>query len=230
MTSSPSRRSDAAAAFVPDTTLPSPLAITLRHADHTYWFGEERVIGATESLLELGLFDPSYYTADGRDRGGRVHERTAAADRGDPTPPPVLAEELGYVRSWHRYCDVWRPEMLLVERALWDPRRRVAGCPDRVAILRRPGVPVHLAILDPKTGAEEPWHRYQLAIYDVIVAAWLELCPVPRTLAALPRRRYAIYLREDGGAPKVRAHVVEPVAHAIVAAAQLKRALAPRGR
>lgn len=230
--SSASRRSRnraAPATFAPLHALGDPLSISLYPSDHTYWHGEERVIGATETLLELGLFDPTYYTIEGRDRGARVHHRTAALDRGLDAPP-VLVEELGFCASWLRYCRLWQTEMVLVERPLWDPRRRVAGTPDRVAVLRRPGFPVQLGVLDKKTGAEEVWHRYQIAIYGVLVDAWLTLSPVQRALAALPRVLHTIYLRDDGGDPKVRVWPLDPVVHALIAAAQLKRVIAPRVR
>lgn len=228
--SPPSRRSSGPpAAFVPRASFGDPLDIHLRTTDHSYWHHDERIIGATETLLELDLFDPSYYTAEGRDRGGRVHDRTAALDRGHEAPP-VLATDLGYVESWTRYCRLWQPQMILVERSLWDPVRRVAGTPDRVAVLRRPGFRPALAVLDPKTGAEETWHRYQLAIYGVIVTAWRARCAPSRGLAALPLVLQDVYLREDGGDPKVRVWPVDPVVHALIAAAQLKRVLAPRVR
>ena len=231
MRSSASRRSPngpPTAAF-DASLLGDPLGITLSHDDHTYWYGDERVLGTWETFAELGLYHPSFYTEAGRDRGLRVHHRTAAQDAAADPAPPVLAEELGYCASWQQFVAVWTVlQWLLVERSLWEPRRRVAGTCDRVALAARPGTPRHVAIIDQKTGAEEPVHKYQLSVYELLVVAWLRVHH-PEWVD-LPRIRYAVYLREDGAYPKVRVFAFEPVVEALVAAAQVKRALAPRAR
>jgi hypothetical protein len=195
----------------------------LRELDHTYWCGPERILGCTESLTLLGIFDPTRYPIEARDRGDRVHRHTAARDAGKRKRHPLEPTDRPYVDSWTEYLAVWRPEFVLVEAQLWHPDLRVAGTVDRVAILQRPGIAKHLARIDIKTGLREPWHRYQLSIYQLLVDRWLQT--QPKRLQALPRINYSVYLKPDGREPLVRAVEYEPVVVSFIAAAQAKRLL-----
>jgi len=202
---------------------PAAAALQLREIDHTYWCGPERIIGTTEALVLLGIFDPTRYPVEARDRGDRVHRHTAARDVGRRKRHPLEPTDRPYVVSWDEYLAIWLPEFVLVEAQLWHPDLRVAGTVDRVAIIRRRGVRPHLATIDLKTGDREPWHRYQLSIYQLLVDRWLQT--QPKRLQALPRINYSVYLRSDGREPLVRAVEFEPVVTSFIAAAQTKRLL-----
>jgi hypothetical protein len=195
--------------------------LQLRAADHTYWVGAENIIGATEALQLLRLFDPDVYPISARDRGERVHRYTAARDLRKRCPK-VLPEERGYCASWARFVETWRLEFVLVEVPLWEPQLRVAGTLDRLAIVRRPGFPIHLAVIDGKTGVVEDWHRYQISIYELLVRHWLTL-PARRWLAKLPRHLYNVYMRADGREAKVCCIPFEPVVANLIPSAQVAR-------
>ena len=63
----------------------------------------------------------------------------------------------------------------------------IAGTPDVVGAYVNDRGFTRPCLIDWKTGAEERWHRIQLAIYDRLVPA-----------GTVPRDRIVVYLRDDG--------------------------------
>ena len=163
-----------------------------------------------------------------RERGQRVHAHTAALDHGQ-TPAraartaPLVDGEDGYCRSWDIWKALYHPQFVLIEHPLFDPIRRVAGAPDRVAVLRRPGFPIHIGNINLKTGDLEPWHALQLSIYDLLIQAWIASGQALGVLQQLRIINYGVYLRVDGGEPKTRTFDCDPRVHALLTTAQLRR-------
>jgi hypothetical protein len=215
----------------------SELAFTFRPDDHTYWLGNEQVLGCTECLKEVGILDDTWYDDRGTERGTVVHRYSAAVDRKAPkkiinqVAKPLYTNEWGgYAASWQIFVKAWVESWLMIETPLLDGQRRIAGSPDRVAIIRAPGVR-HIGIPDLKTGDVEPWHRFQASIYILLVHTWMrtKATQLQRLYPFLdltqPPLHYGVYLRSDGDAPKVRAFTYEPTTQAIITTAQVKRSL-----
>ncbi len=195
-------------------------------ASHEYWIGRERILGVTEALTEIGLLDGVDYVDDYYlDRGRQVHDYTAAVDRHAKRKPAIDPDFLGYCGSWEVFKQLWRPQFLLVEQPLCDPLRRFGGRPDRVAVMRRPGIPAHVGIPDLKTGRKEKWHRFQASLYELLVRAWIASGTALTALQGMPVISYTVYVKADGSEPEVCAVRYEPTAPAIIAAAQIKRAV-----
>lgn len=212
---------------MPTATVPTYVpGFKLLDADHSYWIGRERILGVTEALTDLGLLDGLQYVDDYYlDRGRQVHDFTAAVDRGARRKPVIDPAFLGYCRSWTIFRELWRPQFLLIEHPLCDPIRRFGGRPDRVAIIHKPGIPVHVGIPDLKTGDFENWHRFQASLYELLVRAWIASGTTLGALAAMQVISYGVYVKADGSEPKVKAHPFERSAPALIAAAQIKRAV-----
>lgn len=149
-------------------------------ATHEYRINGRVVPSVTQIIESLGMIDATWYTEQSRAIGHLVAEATAIDDNfglAEDSIDPAIA---GYVAAWRRFrldsqCTIDR-----VESQCFDPLGRYAGTLDRlITIYDRP------AIVDIKTGAEEYWHRLQLAGYQSLIA-------MPHA------RRLAIYLRDDG--------------------------------
>ena len=205
--------------------------------DHTYWLGHEQVLGCTEALDEIGLIDKTFYTDAARERGHVVHQATAARDRkADAKVTKPLTKQLhargwdGYAASWELFVAQWVEQWLLIEQPLCSGLLRIGGTPDRVGIIRAPGVR-HIAVVDPKTGDIEPWHRYQASIYILLVQEWMKAKAAqlarlyPFLDIAQPPLHYGVYLKEDGTPPKIRAYSYERCTPALITAAQVRRSL-----
>jgi hypothetical protein len=195
-------------------------------SDHSYWIGRERILGVTEALTEIGLLDGVTYVDDYYlDRGRQVHDYTAAIDRHAKRKPVIDPDFLGYCGSWEVYKQLWRPQFLMIEHPLCDPLRRFGGRPDRVAVINRAGIPPHVGIPDLKTGRPEKWHRFQASLYELLVRAWLASGTALKALEAMQVIPYDVYVHADGSEPDVQAVRFEPTAPALIAAAQIKRAV-----
>jgi hypothetical protein len=214
-------------------------SFSFREADHSYWIGAERILGCSEVLQILGILNTEWYDDRGVDRGLAVHRHTAVVDaatarRARLTRSQAAAVALpgpwsGYADSWQAYVTERVRDFLLVEQPLCDAYRRLAGRPDRIAILHHPTV--HLAVLDLKTGDVEPWHRFQQSIYVLLVHAWITAKRpqlqrlFPDVDFSKPPVSYGVYLRADGKVPKVRTFAYEPTTQALITAAQVTRSL-----
>jgi hypothetical protein len=154
-----------------------------RDAQHRYWIAGREVPGVTGILKSLGLIregGDDYYLK----RGEYVHEATALDDAGrldESTLDPVI---LPYVIAWRKF----RADAYFVptktELVVGSAIHQFGGTLDRIGTMggRR-------WLLDLKTGAPEPWHQLQAALYAVAA----EECGEPRGLL-----RGAVYLRSDG--------------------------------
>lgn len=194
--------------------------------DHSYWIGRERILGVTEVLTELGILDGLNFVDDYYlDRGRQVHDYTAVVDRHPRRRPGIDPDFRGYCTSWEIFKEIWRPQFLLIEHPLCHPLRRYGGRPDRVAIMNRPGFPTHVGIPDLKTGDPEKWHRFQSSLYEDLVRAWIASGTTLGALEGMQIIAYGVYVHADGSEPMVRPHPYQPSAPALIAAAQVKRAV-----
>lgn len=139
----------------------------------------------TECLKILGLIEDSWRDEHAMDRGTAVHAATAYDDEGDLDERSVTAEIAPYLagyRKWRREmpCEVvGKPETTVTNEALG-----IHGTLDRCIKLNGATY-----IVDIKTGAPAPWHRWQIALYRLL---WALQEKQPTPLGA------ALYLANDG--------------------------------
>jgi hypothetical protein len=154
---------------------------TLDHASHTYASGLPFV---SEILVSAGLVDPTWYTAESRERGKAVHLACQFYDEGDLDPESIEPPIDGYFSSYLAWLQVSgiKPEWIecSMNNGLY------AGTPDRVMVTRP------RKLHDIKTGAYQHWHRIQTALY-------VNLLPDPYSYS-----RNGIYLQADGSIARVR--------------------------
>ncbi len=161
---------------------------SFRSSDHTYWWdGTRRLMGATDMLRRVGYIDPTWYSAEACERGTFVHQCIAwmlADDLDETSLDPALG---GYLTAARGFLASFGVKAQYVEVPFYDAVLGIAGTPDIVGSYVNDRGFTRGCLIDWKTGAEERWHRIQLAIYDRLVPAW----PVPRD-------RIVVYLSDDG--------------------------------
>lgn len=175
-------------------------------ADHTYWSRGRRLPSVTAILRWAGQIPEHAFRGpvvqQALARGRRVHRATAHLDhqRAEVAKISVLPGEEGYVDAWRRFCAFAKPVWTHIEYPSaysdgGDPGEtpggeEYAGTVDRVGYLTGTSALPGLIIPDLKTGQKQPWHRLQLAAYELMLARELP--------AGVPRTRVGIYLRNDG--------------------------------
>ena len=161
------------------------------------------MLGVTRTLVMTGRINGRFFSAEGAERGSRLHAYTDDIDYGLPLVA-VPDDWLGYLEAYQTFLavvrpdygapDWWRsvamdapdygristgPEAVYVERFAQSIPLGIRGRIDRVCrkIFTGPG------IIDFKFGAEQAWHGEQLSFYN-------RLCPVGA--------RYTVYFRSNG--------------------------------
>ena len=163
--------------------VPSPV-FRFNAEAHEYFLNGSRIKSVTQLLSEAGLISDAWYDDKSAERGHQVHELCTARDLGAiedlrRCDSPVK----GWLLAYEAFLATVRPEWTAIEEAAVSLVYRVGGRPDRVGKLW--GVE---AIVDIKSGACEPWHAYQGALYDIVLG----------DLPVGVRRRYGLYLARTG--------------------------------
>ena len=133
---------------------------------HEYWLGGHRLWSVTEVLRETGFLDPTKYREAARERGSEVHMALRMIDEGLATPEMYRGwKHEGYVRAWVAFRHEVDVSFDVIEKPIGWLSLMSAGTPDRVGMLMR-----ERSVLDLKTGGAEPWHRLQLAGYQILLS------------------------------------------------------------
>jgi hypothetical protein len=191
---------------------------------HTYWWGDRRLLGVSEVLARTGFIRSSAWTSPAgvaaRERGVAAH--ADAADRTSTNP---------HARAFQTWEDAVRAEWALVEQPLGDPRRGVAGTPDRVGTITPGPAWCHVhpiptptprrVVVDLKTGQRAAWHVLQVACYAhlVAVAGWGEVDELV-VVYTRPPRPVVVAWRAADWLPRARV---------VIAAAHVHARLYPEG-
>lgn len=161
-----------------------------------------RIPSITDVIQDLGYIDPRWFTERDRLRGQYAHSLCQFYDEQDYDP--AEAKKLtgfidadpnagldGYVESWRKIVERYKPTWLDIERRLFSPTLRFCGKPDRRLLI---GKREH--IWEIKTGPPEAWHGYQTGAQDVLFG------PYPDDV----RRRAGVHLHADGAEATLKPH------------------------
>jgi hypothetical protein len=154
-------------------------------ATHTYSLDGRPLDGLTSTIKEAGLIRSNGDQAQWyMQRGKYIHLATELHDRGELDESTLDPQIVPYLESWKRFRGDQGYEPSHTELKLYDPIYLYAGTIDR------------LPLCDLKSGAEDRWHKWQLAGY------W-NLCKV-NGFGDQCSNPFNVYLDEDGGPPKIR--------------------------
>lgn len=161
------------------------MKFTFEQSGHIYRVNGRVVPGVSSVIERGGLIDDvkAFYTEEAQRRGTRVHRACLELDLASPENVP-LETDAGFIESYVRWLAMVRPRWVQMEESRYSKRYNVCGCADRVGYDSK-GRPL---VLDFKTGPKQKWHRYQLALYDVIYD------DIPPRI----RRRISLHLQSDG--------------------------------
>lgn len=70
----------------------------------------------------------------------------------------------GYARAVKKFNKDYRPRWIEKEQRKVDIELGISGCPDRICVIDE-----KVSLIDYKTGNNYPWHRLQLALYQILV-------------------------------------------------------------
>jgi hypothetical protein len=162
-------------------------ALTYDDERHEYRIDGQRVPSVTQALKLAGHITAQFYTRLAAARGTAVHLATEQIDRRRPPTLRFQAPGAGAPRlSIEAYVDAYaafkrdcKPRYEAIERMRSHARERYAGRPDRIVA----DLFGERGIAEFKTGAEEKWHGYQTALYQLMDPAG---------------SRWVIYLLDDG--------------------------------
>jgi hypothetical protein len=152
--------------------------ISLNPTLHQY--SEDGVVlpSVTQILHLAGLIDTSRHQPANAEFGRKVHEVTAALDRGDERvndPDPRIGHRLV---GWWLFRETQEFKVLEIEKVVGGRELGYAGTCDRI-VEQNGGK----WVVDLKTGSPCAWHQIQLAAYALAVGR--------------PIRRMAVYLKPD---------------------------------
>lgn len=156
--------------------------LTFRESDHTYWYGDLQIPGATGLLEFWGFIDKTYYTEIPREVGTNVHLGTSSLDRGNNDY--MLFESEPVIKRIEAYQKFERDmlfEPIEIEKICFAEDAYIACRLDRVGRIKRTSE----ILLELKCGAMAKWHPLQTAIQVIC-------------LNRPGVRRFALYLKPDG--------------------------------
>lgn len=183
------------------------------------------MIRVSRLLAQNGLTDPWWFTEEARELGRIVHLIAEAICQGQDVQvaPSFNGYKLALQRTWALLDMV----PLAIERRLTSAADGVTGRPDVVGYLPRVigAIPSGPIIVDFKSGAREPSHGVQLALYERLADATPDLrAALPPEHRDLPWTRLGAYVKDTG---RFRVHpYTDPhevlVAHAILTLTEFK--------
>lgn len=157
--------------------------------DHSYWLGENRLIGVTEAMQAAGLTDFSRVDPQvlehARQRGTAVHAACHYLDDGDLNWATVSPEIEPYVRAWERFKADTGVVIVECEKPRYHATLGFAGTPDRVVVLN-----CAKGTIDLKTYKPDAVTGVQLAGYSFLAFG-------PQRAYDTPKR-WGIELKDDG--------------------------------
>jgi hypothetical protein len=149
-------------------------------ASHRYWLDGRELISVTTALRRAGLVDAAWFTPEATLRGTYVHEACALIDDDAlGSFDPALS---AYLAAYETFLRDVQPEWAYIEHRVCDVARGYAGTLDRVGFVQG-----KWALVDLKTGIDQPWHGPQTAAYARLM---------PHATGLKPER-FALYLRSD---------------------------------
>lgn len=134
---------------------------------HVYVLDGTRIPSVTQALKLAGLIDARFYTPEAAARGTAVHALCQYADGGGM---PIAWSDVPYgVEAYAEAYDAFRFDTRIeyagIEKMNAHPDGSYAGRCDRDVLRSTFGGRGKLEI---KTGGEEEWHGYQLALYQLM--------------------------------------------------------------
>lgn len=155
--------------------------ITFNAQLHQY--SEDGVVlpSVSQVLRTAGLIDTRWQIPAAAAFGCRVHEATAAFDRGEKLFRDFDSSIGPYLVGWWMFRETQAMRVLEIEKIIGSISLGYAGTLDRLVEMDG-----ERWVVDLKTGSSRPWHRLQLAAYAMAVG--------------LPCRRMAVYLEGSCGA------------------------------
>ncbi len=153
---------------------------------HTYSI-DGNVVPSVSSFLESSGLKPFIpYKSDGKPRGKRVHHLTELFDIGLYEHDEEYG---GYVDAWEAFLLYEKAKVLFSETLVYNPVMNLAGTIDRFIEMNG-----KIYIEDSKTGSNADWHKYQLALYALII----EEPEIGRCNVVLkPNGKYRLIIRDD---------------------------------
>ncbi len=159
--------------------------LTFDEIEHKYFWNGREVLGVSK-FLELAGFTGSkdFYKEGAAERGTEIHSLTELIDSeiidlSSPALKLASLEVAGHVLAWVKFKHDTGFEIDHIEKRVYSESLELAGTVDRTGILH--GKPV---TVDLKTGAKAPWHRFQLACYNLIMGC--------------QSNRYCVHTKADG--------------------------------
>lgn len=147
-------------------------------ASHTYKTPEGRpLISVTQALSKAGLIDSTWFTERAAWSGSVVHRVTELWDKGILKESSVDPAAMPYLDAWREFCHSTGFKPIRIEVPRFHPTLLYAGCPD---------CDNDDIVVDRKTGASQPWHAIQLALYA-------NFHPQARSM-----KRYTVRLQANG--------------------------------
>jgi hypothetical protein len=165
------------------TTSPSS-DLKVDAAAHRYWLGDRELVPVTRVLEIEGFIDTTWFTEESRTRGTYVHQACDLDDAGsldDESLDPGLVPYVDAYRLFKQQMSVG--QFPYVELPLAHAPLGVAGRIDRLS---------EGQLLDIKSGADEPSHAFQTALY-ALLAEYNGLVPSARRLT-----RGCVHLLKNG--------------------------------
>lgn len=159
-------------------------ALRFDDAAHVYTFEDGRqAVSVTRALKVVGYINDAYYTQFGRTRGTYVHQMLEWFDRGELDETTLDPQLWPYLDAYRTFLAETGATWDGIEVRLGDPARLIAGTLDRIG---------PFGLLDLKSGAFEPWHCIQTAMYALLAQT------NGLILSARRVKRWGLYLTSDG--------------------------------
>jgi len=129
--------------------------------EHRYFIKGERYHSVTTIIKEfLPNYNPSEYLAD---KGTMVHKTLQYFDEDDLAHIP--AESKPYLKGYKKFLSEWKPDIVGVEKVVYDRGMKVAGTIDRLYKFK---LNKNLFIVDIKTGVPKPADLIQTGGYEYL--------------------------------------------------------------
>jgi hypothetical protein len=136
---------------------------------HKYYVDGIEVKSVTQILGELGALPvPPRATRYHREKGSLIHLGCEYVDRGEWSETATTPELVPYIRGYKKFLKVENFVPSLIEQRVFSQLFRVAGTLDRWGHVNSTRV-----LVDLKTGAHDPGHDLQTAIYAILLKEYM---------------------------------------------------------